>query len=777
MDDRRGGRQESERRGTGQRAGASAGALPWHPAKGWRPWSLAEAFARIHDSAVLEIEARRLFLWVPVCAGTGVVLYMTADHEPAFWAIALLFSLSAAAAWLSRHRPWLFGLSLATAAIFAGMGSAGWRTMRIAAPVLDRVRIVTVVGHVEQVDLRREGARIVLRIDTAEGLAPEATPYRVRVTTKRDPGFEAGAYISTKARLLPPSRASLPGGYDFARDAFFARIGAVGSLLGKAEIKPPPVPPGLIQSLHMSIDRMRNVLARRVAASVEGDAGAIAVAMVTGKRDFLTEEARELVREAGIFHIITISGVQMTLVAGILFFFARFSLALIPGFALRYPIKKWAAIFAMTGAVAYDIMTGSRVGTERALFMTMIMLTAVIVGRPALTMRNLALAAIVVIAFEPEAIMGASFQLSFAAVAALVAVYEARVARMVANASAGHAASMWQPQRSSFAFDPISLAQRFGHWIRDMGLATLCATAATASFMAYDFHELSPYVLIGNPLTLTLIEFFAVPGALIGSVLYPIGLDGPVWAYVGMGIRMVLEVARWIAAAPGSTIHLADFAPWSIAFLAMAVLCVVIWRTWTMRLTAVPFALIGLGGTLMGQKFDIVVPPNAESVAVRGDDGRLSVIGRRPNAFATEQWLRADGDGRKASSVTAGTCDKLACVGTMMGGRSVSVIYDRAAFAEDCHRVDIIVTTEYVPSYCQPKFVITRKNLDAAGAVAIRMHGGDFEIMTARSKTEDRPWSPLRARASANWPVAQRAPPIPDTNPYTSDADDLPDNW
>ena len=231
---------------------------------------------------------------------------------------------------------------------------------------------------------------------------------RPRLTTRRTPPFEAGTYVELKARLLPPSRAAQPGGYDFARDAWFARIGAVGSVLGRIEEAEAPEPPGFWLAADMAVDRARNALARRVDTIVGGDPGAIAAAMVTGKRDLLTEDARSLIREAGIYHVITISGVQMTLVAGIFFVGLRRLLALSQTLALGYPIKKWAAGAAIVAAVAYDVMTGSRIGTERALFMTLIMLSAVILDRHALTMRNLALAAMAVLIWQPEALLGAA---------------------------------------------------------------------------------------------------------------------------------------------------------------------------------------------------------------------------------------------------------------------------------------------------------------------------------------------------------------------------------
>jgi competence protein ComEC len=526
-----------------------------------------ELFSRAFET---EVALRRTFLWLPVAAGAGVVAYMCADREPSVWMLLPLTAILAGLAFLAQD--WRIGFMLlcGLCAFFAGELSAAWRSARVAAPIIDKTTIGVVEGFIEQMDFRRAGARFVLRVRLVEGLAPDATPFRVRLTTRRAPPFEAGTYVRLKARLLPPAHASLPGGYDFAKDAWFARIGGVGNALGRIEIAPAPVAAGRDLEAVMALDRGRNALARRIDAIVGGDAGAIAAAMVTGKRDLLSESAKEVIREAGIFHIITISGVQMTLVAAIFFVGFRRLLASIPTLALRYPIKKWSALLAMAGAIFYDIATGSRVGTERALFMTLIMLGAVLLDRQALTMRNLAFAALIVILIEPEAIMGASFQLSFAAVAALVAVYEARMA-----ATAAERQDILAPRARSIEGERLRLFLRACRRQLSRGpggllFATFCATAATASFMAYNFHELSPYVLIGNPLTLTVIEIFAVPGALIGTLLYPLGLDAWVWRYVGLGIDGVMWAAAEVGKLPFATVHLAAFAPWSIIFLTLA---------------------------------------------------------------------------------------------------------------------------------------------------------------------------------------------------------------
>ncbi len=674
----------------------------------------------IQRAIEIEIAERRFFLWLPVAAGAGVVLYLVADREPSLWYAALAAAVFATLAVLLRQHRVAQGVALFLCCLCLGLFSASWRATRVAAPTIDHIRVTTLEGLIEEMDFRQSGARFLLRVDKADGIAPQATPYRVRLTLKHTPPFEAGAYVRLKARLLPPASASLPGGYDFARDAWFARIGAVGNVLGRVSVLAPPHTPGLIDNALMTLDRGRNALAQRIDAIVGGEAGAIAAAMVTGKRDLLSDDTKDVIREAGIFHIITISGVQMTLMAGIFFVGLRRLLALSPILALRYTIKHWAAAAAILGALVYDIATGSRVGTERALFMTLIMLGAVLAGRQSLSMRNLALAAALVMLVAPEAILGASFQLSFAAVAALVSVYESRADFFAARRDERAGLAPAGAPRA-----PIAFGQFVNRGPAALLFATLCATAATASFMAYDFHELNPYVLIGNPMTLTLIELFAVPCALFGVLLYPLGLDAIVWHYLGLGIRFVLWVARWIGTLPGATLHLNAFAPWAIVFLAFAVLSAVIWRSTLLRLTAVPLAAIGLYGALTGPGLRYR----------RGGERRCGGGARRrrhadhrpaagPSAFTVEQWLAADGDARDPQqAVDAGACDRIGCVGILSDGRSVALVLDEAAFAEDCLRADVIITPLYAPPGCAAALVIDRDRLRQTGALLLTPAG------------------------------------------------------
>jgi competence protein ComEC len=353
-------------------------------------------------------------------------------------------------------------------------------------------------------------------------------------------------------------------------------------------------------------------------------------------------------------------------------------------------------------------------------------------------MRNLAFAVLAVIVIEPEAILGVSFQLSFAAVAALVAVMEARLAGLDPDPDP------YLPQRGRPP--PRTLMEDILRRPAALLVATACATSATASFMAYHFHDLGPYVLIGNPLTLSIIEFFAVPGALLGAALYPLGLDGPVWLYVGAGIKFILWAARFIAAAPGSTVHLRAFAPFALPFLALAVLSATIWRTWTFRASAIPFALVGLIGAMNGPRYDVIVAPSGDQAAVRDADGKLIIVGKRFNAFAAEQWLTADGDGRDPAGARDpdAPCDRLGCVAALPEGESLSLVLDRLAFEEDCGRAEIVVSALTAPGDCGAKFVLDEKALAKLGAVGLTWSDDKgFALAADRTTLQNRPWSPL----------------------------------
>ena len=714
-----------------------------------------------------EIEQRRLFPWLAVSFGLGVLLYFAAEGRPALWAPLAGAAIAAGLAVLARGRPIGFAVALGFAALFCGFTAGVWRERRVETPVLGRVTVGPISGFVEIVEERVRGGRIVIRPSELAGLAAERRPARVRATLRDLQGVAPGDFIAGRARLLPLPEAARPGGYDFARDAYFNGIGAVGSLAGTVEVRPPAGPPPLDLTVIATIDRARNTLTRRIADAIGGQAGAVAAALVTGKRGLITEDTNQILRGAGIYHIVSISGLHMVLAAGTFFWLARALLALSSFAALHWPCKKIAAVVAMIGAVAYCVFSGSEVATERSLIMILVMLGAILIDRPALSMRNLALSALIVLAREPETLLGPSFQMSYAAVAALIAAAE------------------WQRRRRGAEEPPTGYVSRGRQWLVAAALGilvtTVVATIATAPYGTYHFQNLQPFGLIGNALALPLVSIVVMPCAVFGVVAYPFGLDRVAWQAMGIAVEKVLEVSAWVNGLSGSTVIVPAFGVAALGCLSVAILIVTLMVSPLRWLAAVPAAL-GLALAATPQRFDLYVDRSGIGAALRGRDGRLVLVGRS-SAFTAEQWLKADGDTRRASDPglrIGPRCDALGCIVEGPGGRLVALVEDRRAFAEDCGRVAIVLSRLTAPPSCAAATVIDGAFLARHGATAIRFTAAGETIATARTPGETRPWRAAAAAAQARappprlssnlrFPRARAGPDPPDGAPLSSD--------
>jgi competence protein ComEC len=728
------------------RRGALAAVLPWRrPTGRFGGVRLGLALADLRNAVSValsrEAERRRLFLWLPVAMGIGILLYFAADQEPALWAPLMGVTLAAAAAMLLRSRPRLAWLCLGLAAAFAGFAAAAWRTATIAAPLLERPRVGQVSGFVESVEARDAGARLVIRVTGIAGLDRPLWPKRVRVNI-RSGAVAPGDHVAAVARLLPPPGPARPGGYDFGRDAFFRGIGAVGSIAGKIALSPPPHPPDWDLRLAAAIDGARNALTQRIASVAGGQAGAMAAALVTGKRGLITETTNADLRAAGIYHIVSISGLHMVLAAGTIFWLVRALLALSQTLALRLPVKKIAALAAMAGSVAYCVFSGAEVATVRSLIMTLVMLGAILVDRPALSMRNLALAAMIVLLREPEALLGPSFQMSFGAVAALIAFAERWEERGWSQ----------PPPALPWPLRPL--------WIAASGIivTTLLATAATAPFGAYHFQTFNPFGLLGNALALPFVSLFVMPAAVFGVLAYPFGLDAPAWWLMGMASEVVLKLAHWVATIDHSTLVLAAFGPAALGCFAAALLWATLWTT-KLRLLAILPLVTGVAVAAKPDKPTILIERDGSGIAVRGRDGLLVIAGK-PSRFVLQQWLTADGDGRQPDDPSlrkGAACDPRGCVMTTKEGHSIAYAQDRLAIIEDCRRADVVVTPIPWTAACRAR-LIDRMALLRDGATALVKTRSGWQNLAAQDAGE-RPWSRRRPQPAPT--PASAAPPPP----------------
>lgn len=711
------------------------------------PRQLAAAFSEgwLTRALVMEREARRPFLFLPIGMIGGVLLFFAADREPALWAGPVLFCLVVAAAFAAWRRQ-LTGITfcaMALACCAAGFSVVAFKAWIVAAPVLEKAQGVKGRAVILQNDRRGKGSRLLLGVESLAGPSSDQTPARVRVTAREPIGLQPGTRVDFSAYLLPPPQPSRPGGYDFARDAWFAGIGAVGSLQTMPSVVKDQANIRWSWRALAAIDSARNDVTERIASAIGGQAGEVAAALITGKRGGISEDTNDVLRAAGIYHVVSISGLHMVLAAGMVFFLVRAVFALSPAALVSLPVKSIAAIAAILAAVAYDVFAGSEIATERSLVMTLIVFGAVLVHRRAISMRNLALAAIVLVVLEPETVVGPSFQMSFCAVMGLVALYERSG---IASATQEGAALATFARTEAGETPPQSPFGRAIGWVvkhaKALVLTTLIAELTTGPFGLYHFQQMQPLGLLGNALVLPLISVVVMPAALVGMIALPFGLDAPIWWLMGWGVEAMLVLAGWVAAMPYAVIAVPAPAGWAILIAVCGVIWVALWQS-LIRYAGLPLIGLGLAFAWSGPRADLFATADGRAAVLRGPDGRLGLIGPTPGRFGLEQWLRADGDQRKPDDPTLkaeARCDRTACIVVDSSGSPISLIKQMSAFEEDCARASLIITPLQAPTRCAAK-VLDAGMFAKTGAIAgFRQPDGGWLIEGVRTASTDRYW-------------------------------------
>ena len=716
---------------------------------------------RLAEWLAAEVAPGRLMPWLAVAFGAGIALYFAAWREPMLAATLGLGGAGIVAAVLARRHAVAFPLLLGGAAVAAGFAVATLRTAWIDHPVISApVFGASVQGFVEVREERARSDRIVVRVHRIEGTR-EALE-RLRVSVRKGTAPPVGAFVTFKARLTPPLPPLRPGGYDFARDMFFQRLGASGFVLGKVTRAEPPVAPGLRLRFAAAIDGLRDAMDNRIRAVLPGDRGAIASALITGKRDTITEPVNEAMYVSSLAHVLSISGYHMAVVAGIVFFVIRALLALLPTASDRYPIKKWAALAALAAATFYLMLSGAEVATQRSYIMVAIVLAGVIADRPALTLRTLTLAALAVLILTPEALVHPSFQMSFAATLALVAGFQTGLPwHADRDTSAGAKAALWGARE-----------------LTGLVLASLVAGLATTPYAAFHFHRLAPYGVIANLAAMPVVSGLVMPMGILGALAMPFGYDDLFWQGMGAGLDWMIGVALWVASLPGAIGHIRAFGTGPLMIGTLGLLLVCLLRT-PLRWSGAGLAVIAAVLAVATPRPDILIAAEAKTVAVRGADGRLAVARAGGDGFTVREWLAADGDPRRDTDPALAEtvrCDSLGCVLRLPDGRAVALAQTLAALAEDCAAAAVVVTPREVQRAC-PALTIDRAVWRPAGATALFSAGEGFRMVVARPQGVSRPWAHRAgapAASSAPSDNSSRSSSKPNTPPdATPRADDL----
>jgi competence protein ComEC len=673
----------------------------------------------------LHAERPRWPLWAPIAFAVGILVYFALPVEPSPRLLALVpLGVIGAIAGARRAAGLavLFWLGLALA--LAGFAVAQLRTLQVAAPVLPRSGVYHVEGVIRAAEPRNDGQRLLLGDLVIERLEEAATPALVRFTVRRtEVPFLPGQRIKARARLQPPSGAAVPGGFDFAMRAWFERLGGVGFALGAPELLAAGPGTGT-----RPIATLRHAVAARAERIIPGADGAVAAALLTGLRASIPDRVWHDMQASGLAHLLAISGLHMTLIAGTVFVVARALFALWPALALRVVPKKPAAVVALLAALGYLLLAGATVPTQRAFMMAAVALLAVLLDRNPVSMRLLAMAAFVVLVIAPESLLGPSFQMSFAAVTGLVAFYELRLGQL----------ALTPPENDRQRPARLLLVYFIGILV-----TTLIASLATTPFAAYHFQRVATYGVLANLVAVPLTAFWIMPAGLLALLLMPFGLDAPILHVMGAGIGIVLDVAAFVAALPGAGIDVSPWPPSSLLLLALGGLWLCLWRQYW-RLWGGAACTLGIVLALTTRPPDLLVDRRGDLVVYRAAGGEVHLLELKRDRWLAEQLVRAAGSGEASAFETRSdgqlACDPLGCVVGPEPARRVAIALTAEAAAEDCDRARFVLLLAGPESCANGTPSLGARTLWRSGGVALTIADGRVRVETVADWAGDRPW-------------------------------------
>jgi competence protein ComEC len=701
----------------------------------------------------LEAERDQIVLWLPVAFGAGIAAWFLLP-EPRTWMMVL--SLCGAAA--------LGGMAVAhggraarivivgALCVMAGLTLIWWRAERVAGVVLTRPMIVAFEARVVSVEplaardlvrLRLAPTKVMDPLTDREGRPTALPPFaRVNLAEKDVPvGLTRGSIIGLRARLMPPPEPAVPGAYDYARTAWFDRIGGTGRGFAPVAVVTPGEAAG---------SDLRARLSQHIESRVDGSAGGIASALATGDQGAISEEDAEAMRRSGLAHLLSVSGLHITAVVAATMLVVLRLLALSPWLALRFRLPLIAAAAGAGAAIGYTLLTGSQVPTIRSCVAALLVLVALAMGREAMTLRLVAAGALVVMLLWPEAVAGPSFQLSFAAITAIVALHEhPRVTAWFAPRGEGR-------------------LQAFGRGIGSLVLTGLAVELALMPIALFHFHKAGLYGALANIVAIPLTTFVIMPLEALALLLDTAGLGAPAWWLTGASLRSLLWLARTTAALPGSVAALPAMPVRAYGLMVTGGLWVALWRTRWRRLGLAPL-LLGLGWALLTPAPDLLVTGDGRHVAVRVAGGGLAMLRDRVGDYTADMLAEnggVDGTPLLLAEQPEARCNRDLCLTERVaGGRTWRILATRSAYLVPageliaaCREADIVVSERRLPRGCAPRWLrLDRSTLSKTGGVAITLSTGHVE--TVYRPGDRHPWRRRPAAISRSGGADRRAYP------------------
>lgn len=674
--------------------------------------------------AWLAAERGRLAPWLAVAMGVGVLAYFGLREEPSPWAMApapVLVVLAWLVAVRAPHAGWALGL-VASAAL--GFAAAVAHARLAPPPLAPPMRAVVLSGVVQNVELLPEGRRVTLagpRFGPEEAAQPRTVRVRLRANDPARP--EPGDRLNVRALVRAPSAPAYPGAWDFQRSAFFAGQGGAGFAIGRAEVSPGggQAPP---------LAGLRTAIEARVTGEVPGPAGAVAAALLTGGQSAIPRGDLAAMRDSGLAHLLSVSGLHIAIVMGVTFWVVRLLIACWRWLALRVDGKAWAGIAALAGGGFYMLLTGAQVPMQRSFATAVLVTLALLTGRQAISLRSLALAAAAVMLVAPDALLGPSFQMSFSAVLALVAGWEAMKGPM-ARLRGDRA---WWRRAAVFAAGLVG--------------TSVLAGFATAPFGLAHFGRLQWYGVAANAVAVPLTSVIVMPAGMLAALLMPLGLDALPLAVMAWGCEAVLAVAREVASWPGAAQGARPIPPWGLLVFSFGMVWLCLWRMrW--RLLGLPVMALGLASPALHRPPDLLVSGDARLIGFVADGALWLQRQSGASNLTRDSWLRAHGltDARPLPAQGEGAggavaCRAGACVLRATPGGPEAVLLRGASPAEACGHAAVVVSAEPVRGRCPGSAVVDRFAVWRNGPHAIWLEAAGARVVSDRAWRGARPWVP-----------------------------------
>lgn len=716
---------------------------------GDRPWSLtcgrimAAAADRIRRG--LEAERGRLAPWLPVFLAIGVVVYYSLRAEPWPWLGAILvLSMGAPMLVYRRHD----GIRLLLAPLLTtavGFTAAQYATARAPPLIPDLPWNATIVaGAIRAIDTLPDGRRITLdepRLDQRDVPLPRAVRVRLRASDQTE--LLTGDRVRVRAMVRPIGPPVLPGGWDMQRDTFYSGLGGSGYALGPVEVLAHGPPPGLWGWMR----HLAEAAAARITAAIPGSSGQVAVGILIGDQTGIARADMAAFRDSGLAHVLSVSGLHLAIVLGVTMMTVRFMLALSEHASLFWPTRSIAAVVALAVGAFYTALTGAQVPTVRCLLMACLFTLALLTGRRVISLRGLAAAAALVILVEPWQALGASLQMSFFAVLALISGFEALRPWLTRSPGQG-----WR--RHSVLF------------VLGLMASSLLAGTATLPFGAYHFGRVQIYYIASNMIGVPLTSVLVMPAGMLALLLMPLNLEGLALIPVRWGIDATLWVAHTTANLPAATLGVPRMTAWGLGLFAFGMTWLGLW-TGRVRWIGLAPMLIGILTPLLARPPDILISADARLIAVRTADGVYLQQTQSGSGFVRGAWLHQWGENEAEKLPMSGQtangairCDKAGCFLRPRPDAKRAYLARSADRLGDCSDISVIVSAEPARGLCARPWpaLVDRFTVWRDGPTAIWLEPSGARVLTDRADRGARPWVPPpptpRNRPPPKLPVA-----------------------